>query len=120
MLVEAMIVEHKYLVALVQAIKESSGPVRAAASAQALRTLFESHLVKENEQILPLLAESSGVSLAEILGGMHELLGGHGDETEVSAAGGAAAGTTQGGCGGQCGCGHQDPAGELPVLDGRA
>lgn len=118
MLVDAMLVEHKELVALVQAIKESTGPVRAAASAEALRTLFESHLAKENEQILPLLAESSGVSLAEILGGMHELLGGHADQPGSEA--GAAAGESQGGCGGQCGCGHQDPAGELPVLDARA
>jgi uncharacterized protein (DUF2249 family)/iron-sulfur cluster repair protein YtfE (RIC family) len=122
MLVDAMLVEHQELLALVQAIRQSTGPVRAAASAQALRTLFESHLVKENEQILPLLAESSGVSLAEILGGMHELLGGHEDGAD-SAEGvpvAAATGESKGGCGGECGCGHQDPAGVLPVLDGRA
>ena len=49
--------------------------MRAAANAQALRSLFDSHLVKENEQILPLLAESSDGSLAEVLDGMHDLLG---------------------------------------------
>jgi len=77
LLVDAMIAEHHDLVGLVQAIRQATGPVRAAANAQALRSLFDSHLVKENEQILPLLAESSEVSLAGLLAGMHELLGGH-------------------------------------------
>jgi uncharacterized protein (DUF2249 family)/iron-sulfur cluster repair protein YtfE (RIC family) len=123
MLVDAMLVEHQELVALVEAIRQSTGPVRAAASAAALRTLFDSHLVKENEQILPLLAESSGVSLAGILGGMHELLGGGHDEQAAAAQGGAVIadqGQSKGGCGGECGCGHQDSAAALPVLDGRA
>ena len=87
--------------------------MRAAANAQALRSLFDSHLVKENEQILPLLAESSEVSLAGVLQGMHELLGGHTDSESPAA-------NTEGGCGGECGCGEQDPAGALPVLDARA
>jgi uncharacterized protein (DUF2249 family) len=116
LLVEAMIAEHHDLLALVEAIRTSTGPVRAAASAQALRSLFDSHLVKENEQILPLLAESSEVSLAAILDGMHELLGGPGGHT----AGDSEAAESGGGCGGECGCGHQDPAGVLPELDARA
>jgi uncharacterized protein (DUF2249 family) len=119
LLVDAMIVEHRDLIGLVEALGNATGPVRAAAQAQALLSLFESHLVKENEQILPLLAESGDVSLAEILGGMHELLGGH-DHGETSEAvndvGGASA---QGGCGGECGCGEQDPADVLPELDAR-
>ena len=112
LLVDAMLVEHRDLIELVEAIGKASDPVRAAANAQALRSLFDSHLVKENEQILPLLAESSEISLAEILAGMHELLGGH-DEGESAAA------NAQGGCGGECGCGEQD-SGDLPVLDARA
>ena len=87
--------------------------MRAAANAQALRSLFDSHLVKENEQILPLLAESSEVSLAEVLAGMHDLLGSQ--DVDANAASNA-----EGGCGGECGCGEQDPAGVLPVLDARA
>src|SRR5665647_2193150 len=116
LLVDAMLAEHRALVELVEAIRNATGPVRAAANAQALRTLFESHLVKENEQILPLLAGSSEVSLADILGGMHELLGGtaHGKTAE------APKGATEGGCGGECGCGEQNPAGVLPELDARA
>jgi uncharacterized protein (DUF2249 family)/iron-sulfur cluster repair protein YtfE (RIC family) len=114
LLVDAMLAEHRDLVGLVEAIRQATGPVRAAASAEALRSLFQSHLVKENEQILPLLAESSEVSLAVILDGMHELLGGQ------EHAGESARTEAEGGCGGECGCGHQDPAGALPELDARA
>ncbi|MDQ1537556.1 MAG: hypothetical protein QOE58_1949 [Actinomycetota bacterium] len=116
LLVDAMLAEHRVLIALVEAIRQSSEPVRAAVNAQALRSLFESHLVKENEQILPLLAESREVSLAGILGGMHELLGGHEPADPEEAAGAS----SQGGCGGECGCGGQDPTGVLPELDARA
>jgi uncharacterized protein (DUF2249 family)/iron-sulfur cluster repair protein YtfE (RIC family) len=113
MLVDAMLAEHRDLLGLVDAIGWATGPVRAAAHAQALRSLFDSHLVKENEQILPLLAESSEVSLAEVLADMHELLGGqtHSESAEAVA---------EGGCGGDCGCGEQNPVGVLPELDGRA
>ncbi len=113
LLVDAMLDEHRDLVELVEAIRTATGPVRAAANAQALRTLFDSHLVKENDQILPLLAGSSEVSLAGILGGMHELLGGndHGESADTAA---------EGGCGGECGCGGADPDGVLPELDARA
>jgi uncharacterized protein (DUF2249 family) len=113
LLVDAMLAEHCDLLGLVEVIGNAKTPVRAAANAQALRSLFESHLVKENEQILPLLAQSSEVSLADLLGGMHELLGG---QNHAESAEGAAGG----GCGGECGCGGQDPAGVLPELDARA
>jgi len=112
LLVDAMLAEHRDLVALVEAIGQATGPVRAAAKGQALRSLFDSHLGKENEQILPLLAESSEVSLADILGGMHELLGGQNNGESAGAV-------AEGGCGGECGCGQQDPAGVLPELDAR-
>lgn len=112
LLVDAMLAEHRDLIELVEAVQHATGPVRAAASAQALRTLFDAHLVKENEQILPLLAGSSEVSLADILGGMHELLGGHNHDERAETE-------PKGGCGGECGCGEQDPAGVLPVLDAR-
>src|SRR5450756_1906875 len=97
LLVDAMLSEHRDLVALVEAIRQATSPVRAAANAQALRSMFDSHLVKENEQILPLLAESSEISLADILGGMHELLGGH-DNNESTDSGAEA--SAEGGCGG--------------------
>ena len=102
-LVDAMAAEHCNLVALVEAVRQATSPVRAASNALALRSLFESHLVKENERILPLLAGSSGVSLADFLDGMHELLHGQ-DHSEYAQA------PTGCGCGGECGCGHQHPS----------
>jgi uncharacterized protein (DUF2249 family) len=112
LLVDAMLAEHRDLIDLIEAIGSAPHPVRAAANGQALRALFDSHVVKENEQILPLLAESSEVSLADILGGMHELLGhDHGESADAA---------PEGGCGGECGCGDQDPAGVLPEFDARA
>jgi len=116
MLVDAMLAEHHDLLALVEAIGQATGPVRAAANAQALRSLFDSHLAKENEQILPLLAESSEVSLADLLGEMHELLGAE-DQADHEVSAGSVA---DGGCGGGCGCGQQDPAGVLPEFDARS
>lgn len=117
LLVEAMLAEHRDLLGLVEAVRQATGPVRAAADAQALRSLFGSHLAKENEQILPLLAASGDVSLAVILEGMHELLGGSGQPAGADVVTGTTAG---GGCGGECGCGHQDDAEVLPELDARA
>jgi len=57
--------------------------------------------------------ESPEVSLAVILEGMHELLGAQ-DQGEGADA------VDEGGCGVECGCGHQDQAGALPELDARA
>lgn len=98
LLIDAMVAEHRDILALVETIDHATIPVRAAANAQALLLIFNSHLVKENEQILPLLAQSSEVSLAKLLDGMHELLGAstHDESTEVA---------TEGGCGNECSCG---------------
>ena len=115
LLVEAMLVEHQRIIGLVDGLGTTSEPVAAAALARALRELFEAHLAKENDQILPLLVASSDVSVAELLGGMHELLGGEEDSTDVRDE-------ASGGCGTEghaCGCGESDgPA--YPELDARA
>jgi uncharacterized protein (DUF2249 family) len=105
LLVDAMIAEHREILALVEQIKGASTPVIAAAKAKALGALFDSHLNKENDQILPLLAASKDISLAAILGGMHELLGEDSQESES-------------GCGGECTCGHEDSL-DFPELDAR-
>lgn len=110
LLVDAMIVEHGVLVQLVDELGQSAEASRAAGTAIALQTLFEAHLAKENDQILPLLAQSAGVDLAGLLGGMHELLGGHEHEGHAHAAGG---------CGDhECTCGEVDGPG-YPELDAR-
>lgn len=106
LLVDGMLAEHAVITQLVGDVAGTSDPVRAAAAAKALLVVFESHLSKENELVLPLLTSAADVSVAELLGGMHELLGG-GAETEP-------------GCDGHtCTCGEVDGPG-YPELDARA
>ncbi len=76
LLVEGMLAEHTAIVGLVKEVADSADLVRAAAAAKALQVMFDSHLAKENELVLPLLVAAADVSVAELLGGMHELLGG--------------------------------------------
>lgn len=93
LLVAAMVAEHRRLQALVDRLATARTPVTIAATALATRVLFEAHLVKENDQLLPALILEH-VDLAGLLDGMHEILG-------------EAVGEAQhGGCGcGGCGCG---------------
>lgn len=94
LLVAAMVAEHRRLQALVDGIASARTPVSMAATALATRTLFDAHLAKENDQLLPALVLER-VDLAGLLAGMHEILG---DGGLVEA--------DQGGCGcGGCGCG---------------
>ncbi|KRE55358.1 DUF2249 domain-containing protein [Phycicoccus sp. Soil748] len=126
LLIDAMLAEHQLILGLVEGLKAAGSQVDAAAEARALAVTFESHLAKENEQVLPLLASTPEVSLAGALEGMHELLGGHdhhddtGDHGHGHGQGEAAegAGSREGGCGGACSCGETDGA-ELPELDAR-
>ena len=113
-LVEAMLGEHEVLTRLLREVADSADVLRAAASATALRAVFESHLTKEDDLVVPLLAATSGVSLHELLGGMHQPLG--------DAAGTAAeeAEEVSTGCGGHsCECGEVDGPG-YPELDVRS
>jgi uncharacterized protein (DUF2249 family)/iron-sulfur cluster repair protein YtfE (RIC family) len=113
LLVEGMLGEHVTIGALVDEIEQSAQPVRAAAAARALLVAFESHLTKENDLVLPLLAATPGVSVADLLGGMHELLGehAHGEAEPGEVA-------QPGGCGGHCTCGETDDE-AYPELDAR-
>lgn len=114
LLVEAMVAEHRVLEALVEEVRTVDGPVRAAGAASALQALFAVHLTKENDLILPLVAADPNVSLSEVLGDMHELLG-HGGRDGHDAG----APESAGGCGGACGCGGDVEADVSPVLDVR-
>ncbi len=121
LLVEGMLAEHTVIVGLVQLLATTQDPVRAAAAAKALQVAFESHLSKENELVLPLLVSAPDVSVAELLGGMHELLGagdGHDHEHGHGEAVGAAE-PQQGHGGHNCNCGEVDGPG-YPELDARA
>jgi iron-sulfur cluster repair protein YtfE (RIC family) len=75
MLVRAMRDEHVDLVAHVDALRPETDAVGAACAASAILALFESHLHKENDLLIPALVADPSVSLAELLGGMHELVG---------------------------------------------
>jgi uncharacterized protein (DUF2249 family) len=113
LLVDAMVAEHGVIDGLVDELAGATSAARAAAAGRALRALFDTHLLKENEQLLPLLAQSADVDLAGLLGGMHELLGGpkqgH-DPSHGEAAGGRGDHT--------CTCGEVDGPG-YPELDAR-
>jgi uncharacterized protein (DUF2249 family)/iron-sulfur cluster repair protein YtfE (RIC family) len=109
LLVDAMVAEHGVISGLVEDLAGATDGVRAAATASALRTLFDSHLSKENDQVLPLLAQEPKVDLAGLLNGMHDLLGA---EAHHAAA-------AESGCGGhECSCGEVDAPG-YPELDAR-
>ena len=110
LLVEAMLAEHELIHRLVADLEGASAPVAAAATAKALETVFDSHLAKENDQLLPTLVASSRFSVARMLEGMHELLGEDdaGHDRSASAAGESH----------QCACGGHDEG--VPELDARA
>lgn len=127
LLVEAMLAEHRAIVALVDELAATAEPVAASGLGRALRAVFEVHLAKENEQVLPVLVAAPGVSLADLLGGMHELLGGGTSDAQHEHEGAhaaphaapdmaSAAGPTPAH---RCTCGEADEAG-LPELDVRA
>lgn len=98
-LIESMIAAHRTIGALAERIRTESSPVRAAAAGDALRVLFEAHVLDENDRVLPIVAADPLVSLAAIAD--DELLGRHPH---------AAAGPTHG----------DDRDREEPVLDVRA
>jgi len=106
LLVEGMLGEHLVITGLVDELAAATDMVRGAAAARALQVVFESHLAKENELVLPLLTTSAHVSVAELLGGMHELLGASAPDEDESG-------------GHNCGCGEVDGPG-YPELDARA
>jgi uncharacterized protein (DUF2249 family) len=117
LLVDGMLDEHGIITGLVNEVSRTEDLVRAAASAKALQVLFGSHLAKENELVLPLLVSAADVSVADLLSGMHEVLGGqehdHEQEHEHRAQENGSA------CGGhECTCGEVDGVG-YPELDAR-
>ncbi len=116
LLVTAMTAEHQVILALVSELAATSGPVQAAGTARALEVLFESHLEKENELVVPLLESAPDVALADLLDGMHHLVGDPAGQHAVDGAGGEASAA---GTGHTCDCGHAEEAG-YPELDARA
>ena len=75
MLVRAMKDEHRNLIAHVAALRVAADGVESVAISSAILALFESHLSKENDLLIPVLVADPNVALGALLGGMHELLG---------------------------------------------
>ena len=75
MLVHAMRDEHRNLVSHVDALRHASDAVQAVGLSSAILALFDSHLAKENDLLIPALVVDEHANLVELLGGMHELLG---------------------------------------------
>ena len=76
LLIETMIAEHQTIADLVEVVRYAYHPVRAAAAAEALRVLFDTHVAKEDGIVYPLIAAVPGLSLENILAGMHDILTG--------------------------------------------
>lgn len=98
LLVSGMLDEHRALIAHVAEFALGNTPMQVVIAAAAARAVFEVHLHKENDLLLPALT-AAGVDLGSVLDGMHEILG-HGEpaESEVD------------GCGCGCGCSHDEAA----------
>jgi uncharacterized protein (DUF2249 family) len=111
LLVDGMLADHRRIVALVEALEHEADPVRSAATGFALQALFDGHLAKENELVLPLLLADAEVSVADLLAGMHELLGAEAPGQHAAASPPPAPHV--------CGCGGHDDA-VYPELDARA
>lgn len=112
LLVQAMVAEHESLATLVDDLAGATSPATAVVAAGGLQAVVDVHLQKENELLLPALVESSSISVAGLLAGMHEIIGGTGEDSGPTSG--------EGGCGGHaCACGESDTD-ELPELDARA
>ncbi len=111
LLVDAMVAENVSMVAIVDEIEKAATHMGAAVAGRALQALFAAHLDKENDQLLPLLGGSPDHSVADLLEGMHEVLGDGSDS-------GSEAKPTTGHGDSACACGTVDPPGN-PELDVR-
>jgi uncharacterized protein (DUF2249 family)/iron-sulfur cluster repair protein YtfE (RIC family) len=107
LLVDGMLDEHRWIVDLVDEVETEPEPVPAAAAARALLAMFESHLVKENELLLPVLSGAPDVALSNLLAEM---------ESDFDEERGHQQATGESGH--HCSCGETDAAG-LPELDAR-
>jgi uncharacterized protein (DUF2249 family) len=114
LLVAAMSAEHEVLTGLVRGLSAAeTSPAAAAAAAGALQAVFDSHLAKENDLLVPLLESAPDVSLSDLLEQMHHALSGAAKPDQ------AARDVAPAAEGHSCDCGHDDEPG-YPILDARA
>lgn len=75
LLLRSMREEHRTIIGRVAALRDASDAVAATMGASAVLALFESHLWKENELLVPILVADPHVAMVDLLAGMHELIG---------------------------------------------
>jgi uncharacterized protein (DUF2249 family) len=109
LLVDALLAEHRTLNDLIAGVDRAPNRIAAAAKAEALLAVFSSHVAKEDEQIMPLLAQAPEISLDALLRSTHAMLA---DNQHVH--------STDGADDAPCSCGERDAAVVLPELDARA
>ena len=71
--VNEMIAEHRVLTAAVESLANASNGPAALTQATQIGTFFTTHVVKENELLLPALLEDNDVDLVKLLEQMHRL-----------------------------------------------
>lgn len=74
LLVDGLLAEHQAIAEMIEELRGTSG-VNAAVAAGGIRTLFASHLDKENRLLMPLLVAYPGLSLMQSVEGLAELVG---------------------------------------------
>lgn len=113
-LVRAMSHEHALLDDLVARLERADDAPAALLQAGAGQALFESHVAKENELLLPAVVADPNVAVADLLDEMHGVI--ERDQGAEVPASAATSGSPH--VGHACGC-HDEPA-ETPELDARA
>ncbi|MGH9046811.1 MAG: DUF2249 domain-containing protein [Acidimicrobiales bacterium] len=68
-----MIAEHRELTSLIEQLAQTAEAQSALVRAEAIGTLFATHVEKENDLLLPPLRDDESVDLAELLVQMHRL-----------------------------------------------
>lgn len=72
--VDSMVLEHRELQRKAQTLRSADTPSRVLSNAEAIAAVFAVHVEKENDLLLPALQKRQGVSLATLLGDMHDRL----------------------------------------------
>ena len=87
--VNEMIAEHRVLTAAVESLANASNGPAALTQATQIGTFFTTHVVKENELLLPALLEDNDVDLVKLLEQMHRLTTATSDDPPSQKAPGA-------------------------------
>lgn len=117
LLVAVLLDEHAAISAHVGRLFDADDPVRATLVVGGLTALLDAHVERLTQQILPLLAATPGVSIAECVERMGAILNPETPTENTTHPGGPMDQTTNvAKPAGSCGCGHHDDGG-IPELD---